>query len=101
MSAYFIFNHKVTDSNKLNNQYLPQSIETFNGFDMKILVVDQNIDVIEGDTKNDRTVVLKFKTREQALGWYNSDAYQKIVHLRHEATNGTAVLCDEFDINAL
>ncbi|ATC88469.1 MULTISPECIES: DUF1330 domain-containing protein [Pseudoalteromonas] len=101
MAAYFIFSHKVTDTNKLNNQYLPQSIDTFKGFDIEILVVDQNIEIIEGDTKNDRTVVLKFKNREQALGWYNCDAYQKVVHLRHESTDGTAVLCDEFDMNSI
>ena len=97
MAAYFIFSHKVIDADKLNNQYLPKAIETLEVYDPGILVVDQNIEVIEGETNDTRTVVLKFASREQALDWYNSKAYQAIVHLRHESVEGRAILCDEFD----
>jgi len=97
MAAYFIFSHRVTNANKLNNEYLPKAIETLQSYNPEILVVDQNIQVIEGETNDDRTVVLKFVSRDAALEWYHSEAYQNIVHLRHESTSGRAVLCDEFD----
>lgn len=97
MAAYFIFSHKVIDAEKLNNEYLPLSVETLKAYEPEILVVDQNIEFVEGKNDDTRTVVLKFKDREQANAWYHSEAYQGIVHLRHEATQGRAVLCDEFD----
>jgi len=96
MAAYFIFTQKVLDADKLNNDYLPKSIET-----PEILVVDENMEVLEGETNETRMVVLKFKSREQGLEWYNSKAYQDIVHLRHEATEGKAVLCNEFDMSTI
>jgi len=48
MAAYFIFTQKVLDADKLNNDYLPKSIETLKAYDPEILVVDENMEVIEG-----------------------------------------------------
>ena len=96
MPAYFIFSHKVLDSEKLNNEYLPKAVETLKAYDPEILVVDQEIEVIEGDIGDNRTVVLKFKSREDAKEWYNSPEYQAIVNLRLDSVDGRAVLCGEF-----
>ena len=86
MSAYFIFVHKVTDSDKLNNDYLPKAVETLGPYAPEILVVDENIEVIEG---NDR---------DEARRWYNSPEYQAIVNLRLDSIEGgRAVLCDGFE----
>lgn len=97
MSAYFIFSHKVENSDQLNNEYLPKAIEVLNHYDPEILVVDQNIEVVEGQTPDTRTVILKFKDRATAKAWYDSPEYQDIIQLRLGATDGTAVLCDAFD----
>jgi len=43
-----------------------------------------------------RTVILKFPSREDAMGWYNSPEYQAIRSERLEATEGFAVICEEF-----
>lgn len=45
MAAYFIFNHKVLDSETLNNDYLPKAVETLAPYNPEILVVDQNIEL--------------------------------------------------------
>lgn len=97
MSAYFIFTQKVTDAEKLNNDYLPKSIKVLEAFNPEILVVDQNHEVIEGDTPMTRSVILRFESKEMAKKWYHSEAYQAIIHLRLEATEGTAILCAAFD----
>ena len=97
MTAYFIFSHKVLDPEKLNNDYLPKAVDSLKPYDPEILVVDQNIEVIEGDTDHNRTVVLKFKSREEAKKWYGSPEYQAIVGLRLESVDGHAILCDAFD----
>ena len=98
MPAYMIFTHKVTDADTLNNDYLPKAVETLGPYAPEIIVVDQNIEVIEGDTGDTRTVVLKFKDRDTAKNWYNSPEYQTIVNLRLDSITGSrAVLCDEFE----
>lgn len=98
MAAYFIFVHRVTDADKLNNDYLPKAVDTLGPYNPEILVVDQNIEVIEGNSADTRTVVLKFKDRDEAKSWYNSAEYQAIIGLRLESIeDGRAVLCDGFE----
>ena len=96
MAAYFIFNHKVLDSDKLNNDYLPKALETMVSFSPEVLVVDQNAEIIEGNTEENRMVILKFKNRDEAKAWYNSTEYQNIIKLRLDSVDGRAMLCDEF-----
>lgn len=97
MAAYFIFNHKVLDSDTLNNDYLPKAVETLKPYNPEILVVDQDVEVVEGTTEHNRMVVLKFKDRDEARKWYNSAEYQSIINLRLNSVDGRAVLCDAFD----
>lgn len=96
MAAYFIFNHKVLDSEKLNNDYLPKALETMKPYSPEVLVVDQNAEVIEGNTDEERMVILKFKSRDDAKAWYDSEEYQNIINLRLDSVDGRALLCDEF-----
>ncbi len=97
MAAYLIFTHKVIDADTLNNDYLPKAVETLGPYAPEILIVDQDIEVIEGDSGHTRTVMLKFRDRDEAKRWYNSPEYQAIVGLRLNAIEGAhAVLCDEF-----
>ncbi len=97
MAAYLIFTHKVTDADTLNNNYLPKAVETLGPYAPEILVVDENVDVIEGDSGHTRCVVLKFKDRDEAKRWYNSPEYQAVVNLRLDSISGAhAILCDQF-----
>ena len=97
MAAYLIFTHKVIDADTLNNDYLPKAVETLGPYAPEILIVDQDIEVIEGDSGHTRTVMLKFRDRDEAKRWCNSPEYQAIVGLRLNAIEGAhAVLCDEF-----
>ena len=72
MAAYFIFRHKVLDADKLNNDYVPKAVETLGPYAPEIPVIDENIEVMDGTTEDTRTVVLKFKDRDEAKGWYHS-----------------------------
>lgn len=100
MSAYFVFNHKVLDSDTLNGDYLPKAVECLSKYNPEILAVHQGVDVVEGDTPYDRLVILRFESREQAVEWYNSDEYQAIIDLRLNSVDGVAMLADAWDPNA-
>ena len=97
MAAYLMFTHKVSDADTLNNNYLPKAVETLGPYAPEIIAVDENVEVIEGNSGHTRTVMLKFKDRDEAKRWYNSDEYQAILGLRMDSISGAkAVLCDEF-----
>ena len=37
---------------------------------------------------------MKFPNRDALMAWYSSDAYQAIIHLRHNSTDGFAVIAE-------
>ena len=98
MAAYLIFTHRVSDADTLNNDYLPKAVETLGPYSPEIVIVDENVEVIEGNSGHTRTVALKFKDRDEAKRWYNSPEYQAILGLRMDSIEDAhAVLCDGFE----
>ena len=98
MAAYLIFTHRVSDADTLNNNYLPKAVETLGPYSPEIVIVDENVEVMEGDSGHTRTVALKFKDRDEAKRWYNSPEYQAILGLRMDSIEDAhAVLCDGFE----
>lgn len=95
MSAYLIFHNRILDAEKLQ-AYVEKAIPTLMDHKAEILVVDENSEVVEGPTSLPRTVIIKFSSREAAMDWYNSPEYQAILPERLAATEGFAVVCDEF-----
>jgi uncharacterized protein (DUF1330 family) len=47
---------------------------------------DESVTTLEGDERG-RAVILKFESKEAALEWYHSEAYQKVLPLRLDATS--------------
>jgi len=95
MSAYFVFHNRITDAAKLQ-EYIPKAMETLAPYEPEVVVLDENSEVIEGSTNLPRTIILKFKSRDDAMAWYNSPEYKDVKPLRLEATDGYCVLVDEF-----
>jgi uncharacterized protein (DUF1330 family) len=52
-------------------------------------------EVMEGEPR-DRTVVLEFESREKLDEWYQSDAYQKIISLRLDNSEGWAIAIEAY-----
>jgi uncharacterized protein (DUF1330 family) len=88
-----VFQNRVHDAKRIR-EYLSKVGETMAPYYPQILVLDENAEVIEGDTNLPRTIVMKFDSRDAAMAWYTSPAYQKVLFLRLEATEGYAVLVD-------
>jgi uncharacterized protein (DUF1330 family) len=93
MSAYFVFHNLVHDAKK-NREYTSLAGQTLIPHHAEILVFSDDSEVIEGATRLPRTVVIRFDSREAAMAWYNSSAYQKVRPLRLGATEGYAVLVE-------
>jgi uncharacterized protein (DUF1330 family) len=56
------------------------------------LVVDENVEVLEGEWPGNRTIVLEFESVDKAREWYDSDGYQAARPLRQAAAHCNAVM---------
>ena len=96
MASYLIANYKVTNQEGYG-AYLAAVGPTLAAYGGKILVAGAGSDTVEGSPEP-ITIVLEFPTREALQGWYDSDAYQQIIHFRTDNTEGFLVFADEFVI---
>jgi uncharacterized protein (DUF1330 family) len=95
MTAYMIFHNRINDHQKLA-AYVEKAVPTLMAHGAEVVCLDETSTEVEGPNPYPRTVVLKFPSREAAMGWYNSPEYQAVLSMRLEATEGFAVICDEF-----
>lgn len=91
---YFVASHKVLDRKTVNDVYVPRAVACLNKFDVEILAVNQDTEIIEGQTGHDRLVILRFPSRDEAMRWYESEEYQSMIHLRLNSVEGTLVLAE-------
>ena len=86
MSAFVLVEVTIQDP-KLYEEYkklTPASVEAFGG---SFVIRGNPVQVMEGEWKYDRLVLLKFPNRELALEWYNSVDYQKARKIREKASS--------------
>lgn len=93
MPAYAVANLRSVTFGPAIISYLRRIDETLAPFDGRFLVHGAKADVMEGSWDGD-LVVIEFPDLEQARAWYRSDAYQQILALRTENSEGTVVLID-------
>lgn len=73
------------------NSVLPMFVE----MGIEVLAVDDTPKAIEGNTRDQRLVVIKFEDEEAFYNWYDSPEYQKIKPIRLENSRGEVHLLDE------
>lgn len=62
----------------------------------RVLVVDENVEVLEGTWHGTRTVVVEFDSVDAARGWYRSPSYRATVPLRQSAADCNVVIVSGF-----
>ena len=92
--VYFVASHKVLDRSTLNDIYVPKAVDCLAKFDVEILAVNENVEVVDGQTGHDRLVILRFPSRGEALRWYHSPEYQSMIHLRLDSVEGVLLLAE-------
>jgi uncharacterized protein (DUF1330 family) len=94
-AAYVILHNRIDDA-EAYGRYLEQVPPTMLKHGAEILVIDDHAECVEGQAPFPRTVLLKFPSRDAVQAWYSSPEYQEILPIRTAATDGFAVVCDEF-----
>lgn len=91
MSAYVIVQIKVLNSDDFN-KYKNQVPETLKPFGGEYLVRGGEMEVLEGEWKLPRCVVVKFPSIKDAKNWYSSNAYAKPKKLRQSSSLGNMIV---------
>ena len=95
MAAYFVWHNRVHDAEKMQ-EYLSKALETLAPYHPEVVVLDEHVQVVEGNAPGPRTIVIKFDSRDTAMAWYNCAKYREVLPLRLAATEGFGVLVDGF-----
>ena len=93
MAAYVIGQITIKDETKWQ-QYKNQVPETVAPWNAELVFRGIKATVLAGQHRHSDVVVIRFPDQEAVTGWYESDAYQKLVPLRLEAADVDLVSYD-------
>jgi len=91
MTHYLIARIDINDREKYS-KYQAGFMEIFSQYDGKMLSVDEAPKLIEGEWPVSRTVLIEFPSKESAMAWYESEAYQALAQHRFASSDGNIVL---------
>ncbi len=94
MAGYLIATYDITNP-EAYPAYIAAVGATLAGSGVEVLVADYDSEVVEGKPAK-VSVVLKFASKAAAMEWYNSAAYQAVVHFRTSNSVGSMVLVDGY-----
>lgn len=96
MSAYVIVEIEVTDPVGYE-EYKKQAAATVHTYGGKYIVRGGKTEVLEGNWKPKRIVVLEFPTMERAKEWLNCPEYAEPRKLRHKTAKTNMLVIEGFD----
>ena len=93
MTAYVIVDMTVTDTAKIEEyrRLAGASVAAYGG---KFLVRGGRIEVLDGDWKPQRIIVIEFPGMEQAQQWRSSPEYGKACEIRDRAARTSMLLVE-------
>jgi len=93
MSAYIIVEVEVKDPIKYEDykKLTPASLAAYGG---KFIVRGGKAELLEGDKKPERIVILEFESVERAKAWWNSPEYSEAKKLRHATANSRMIVVE-------
>lgn len=91
MSVYIVAQIDLTDR-ETYAKYEAGFSEVFAQYNGEMLAVESNPEVLEGSWPHWRTVLIQFPTREEALAWYQSEAYQALAQFRFASSSADIVI---------
>jgi uncharacterized protein (DUF1330 family) len=91
VSSYFLAQINIKDPVEYN-RYLEGFDRVFEKYNGKVLAVDENVKVLEGQWPFGRTVLIQFPSEMELLNWYNSPEYQQLAKHRQNASSANIAL---------
>jgi len=95
-ATYLIARIRIDDRDRYH-EYQERFLPLFATYAAEILAVDEATELLEGAWPYTRTVLLRFRDRDEARRFYDSPAYQELARIRRAAAVADIVLVDAFD----
>ncbi|AEF40881.1 DUF1330 domain-containing protein [Hoyosella subflava] len=92
-SAYAIAYLRDVEVGREIVEYISRIDGTLEKYGGRFLVHGGALTAMEGEWPGD-VIIIEFPSRDDALAWYNSSAYQEILPLRTEHSNGIAAIIE-------
>ena len=86
MAHYLVANYRIINPEGYQ-RYLDLVGATTAAHGAELLVADFDSSIVEGSA-HPVSIVVRFASRETALGWYNSPEYQAVLPHRQDNTDG-------------
>jgi uncharacterized protein (DUF1330 family) len=93
MAAYWIGQHAITNA-AVFDDYLRQVIPMIERHGGRYLTRAGAHEVLEGDWRPNRVVVVEFPSLAALKGWYRSPEYQPLIALRRSAATDVLIAVD-------
>ena len=93
MAAYVIIHDEIHDQ-ALFAQFRERVAATIQASGGRYLVRGGAIEVMDGDWKPDRIVVVEFDSADRARDWFNSPEYNEIKEIRMKAATASVVVVE-------
>ena len=91
MACYIVADILITDRARYA-AYEAGFMAILLAFEGEILAVDEQAKALEGATKGQRQVILRFESEAKAQAWYHSDDYQTLMQDRLSGSDGKVIL---------
>ncbi len=93
MAGYVIVDTEITDMDVYSEfiERVPALVESYGG---KFIVRGGAVEVLQGDWKPSRLVVLEFESAEKAADWENSPEFAELKAIRDSASNSNVIVID-------
>ena len=95
MAVFYIGSYDIVDASEFQ-KYPPVVLALLPKYGGEVLASDTSAFVVEGTTRT-MNAIIRFPSKEAALGLYNDPAYQEAKRIRQACTrNVSMVLVEEF-----
>lgn len=91
MAAYAIYNLTELVDETAMGEYVQKFQEMFGKYDGKVIAIAPDFDVLEGDWKAQRVVIIEFTDMQALKRWHTADEYQPLIKLRQSAARGEMI----------
>ena len=94
MAAYMVCTMKIHDPDTFR-QYSDHTPKTLQKYGGRFLTRGDAVTTAEGETFEERMVILEFPDRAAAEAWYNDAEYQRLSQYRRAATTNSRMILQE------
>jgi len=93
MPAYYIGEHKITNA-AVFEEYLAKVMPMIERFGGRYLTKRGTHEVLEGDWKPNRVVIVEFPDKASIRKWYEAPEYQPLIALRQSAATDVMIMLE-------